>query len=370
VKVNKVLWTGTLQAPADNLIVLRNQMAKKVRLELVPALGAERAAVENSTTPANREAYDLFLRSVAIGHDGTANKEAVGMLERVVALDANYAPAWEALGRRYYFDAIYSGGGAAGYQRSNAAYQKALALEPGRVSAAGFLAANEAEAGDLDKAYEDARALVQKRPDNAFAHYSLAYVSRYAGRLDEAQSECDRALAIDSRNFNWRSCSFAFFEQGKSGRAMEYLNLDAGSEWSNAVRVTVLMRQGKTVEAQRAVEKMTDNGMWMRGLLQACLTQSRATEIHRLAQLSESELLPEQDSELKYYQGAVLAACGEKHAAFDFLRKAVSENYCARQALQSDPLLANVREDAEFRQIVQQATECQEKFAAAQGMGR
>jgi serine/threonine protein kinase len=370
VKDNKVLWTGTLQAPADNLIVLRNQMAKKVRLELVPALGAERAAVENSTTPANREAYDLFLRSVAIGHDGTANKEAVGMLERVVALDANYAPAWEALGRRYYFDAIYSGGGAAGYQRSNAAYQKALALEPGRVSAAGFLAANEAEAGDLDKAYEDARALVQKRPDNAFAHYSLAYVSRYAGRLDEAQSECDRALAIDSRNFNWRSCSFAFFEQGKSGRAMEYLNLDAGSEWSNAVRVTVLMRQGKTVEAQRAVEKMTDNGMWMRGLLQACLTQSRATEIHRLAQLSESELLPEQDSELKYYQGAVLAACGEKHAAFDFLRKAVSENYCARQALQSDPLLANVREDAEFRQIVQQATECQEKFAAAQGMGR
>jgi eukaryotic-like serine/threonine-protein kinase len=370
VKDNKVLWTGTLQAPADNLIVLRNQMAKKVRLELVPALGAERAAVENSSTPANREAYDLFLRSVAIGHDGTANKEAIGMLERAVALDANYAPAWEALGRRYYFDAIYSSGGAAGYQRSNAAYQKALALEPGRVSAAGFLAANEAEAGDLDKAYEDARALVQKRPDNAFAHYSLAYVSRYAGRLDEAQSECDRALAIDSRNFNWRSCSFAFFEQGKSGRAMEYLNLDAGSEWSNAVRVTVLMRQGKTVEAQRAVEKMTDNGMWMRGLLQACLTQSRATEIHRLAQLSESELLPEQDSELKYYQGAVLAACGEKQAAFDFLRKAVSENYCARQALQSDPLLANVREDAEFRQIVQQATECQEKFAAAQGMGR
>jgi TolB-like protein len=32
VKGNKVLWTGTLQAPADNLIVLRNQMAKKVRL--------------------------------------------------------------------------------------------------------------------------------------------------------------------------------------------------------------------------------------------------------------------------------------------------------------------------------------------------
>ena len=370
VKDNKVIWTGTLQGPVDNLIVLRNQMAKKVRQELVPALGVDRAAVEQSSTPANREAYDLYLRSVAIGHDGSANKEAIGMLERAVALDANYAPAWEALGRRYYFDAIYSGGGAAGYQRSNAAYQHALSLEPGRASAAGFLAANEVESGNLDKAYEDARVLVQKRPDNAFAHYSLAYVSRYAGRLDEAQRECDRALAIDSKNFNWRSCSFAFFEQGKSNRAMEYLNLNAGSEWSNAVRVTVLMRQQKTVEAQHAVEKMTENTMWMRGFLQACLAKSPATEIHRLAQLSETELLPEQDSELKYYQGAVLAACGEKQVAYDFLRKAVSENYCATEALLSDPLLVRVREDAEFRQIVQKATECQQKLAAAQNLGR
>jgi len=80
--------------------------------------------------------------------------------------------------------------------------------------------------------------------------------------------------------------------------------------------------------------------------------------------------LPEQDSELKYYQGTVLAACGEKQIAFTFLRKAVAENYCARQALQSDPLLVGVREDAEFRQIVQAASECQQKFAVAQGMGR
>jgi len=370
VKDNKLIWTGTLRSPADNLIALRNQMARKVRQELIPALGVARGAVETSSAPANRDAYDLYLRSVAMPHDGAANMEAIAMLERAVGLDSNYAPAWEALGRRRYFDAIYSGGGAAGYQRSNAAYQRALSLEPGRVGAAGFLAANEVETGTLDKAYEDARALVQKRPDSAYAHYSLAYVLRYAGRLDEAQSECNQALAIDPGNYNWRSCSFAFFEQGKAARAMEFLDRDAGSEWSNAVRVSVLMREGKMTEAQQAAQQMTENSMWMRGLLQACLNQAPETEIHRLAELAENELLPEQDSELKYYQGAVLAACGEKQIAFAFLRKAVSENYCAHQALQSDPLLANVRGDAEFHQIVQAAAECQQKFAAAQGMGK
>jgi serine/threonine protein kinase len=370
VKNDKLIWSSTLTSPADNLIALQNQMTRKVRQELVPALGAARERVETSSTPANREGYDLYLRSLAISHDGAANKDAITMLEHAVALDPNYAPAWEALGRRYYFDAIYSGGGTVGYQHSNAAYQRAISLEPGRVSAAGFLAANEVEAGDLDKAYQDARALVQKRPDNAVAHYSLAYVLRYAGLLDEAQSECDKALAIDSGNYNWRSCSFAFFEAGKPGRAMEYLNRDAGSEWSNAVRVSVLMRQEKTTEAQQAAQKMTENSMWMRGLLQACLNKVPATEVHRLAGLAESELLPEQDSELKYYQGALLATCGEKKIAFDFLRKAVSENYCAHQALQSDPLLANVRDDPDFRQIVQAAAECQQKFEVAQGMGK
>jgi hypothetical protein len=345
-------------------------MSKKVRQELVPKLGAANGQVETSSAPANSEGYDLYLRSKSIPHDVRANKEAIVMLERAIGLDPNYAPAWEELGRRYYFDAIYSNGGAAGYQRSNSAYQRALAIEPGRVGAAGFMAANEVETGSLDKAYEHAKTLVQKRPDSAFAHYSLAYVSRYAGLLDEAQSECDKALAIDSKNFNWRSCAFAFFEQGKSARAMQYLDLDAGSEWANAVRVSVLMRQGKTVEAQQAAQQMTENSMWLRGVLQGCLNKAPEAEVHRLAELAQNELLPEQDSELKYYQGAVLAACGEKEIAFSFLRKAVAENYCAHQALQSDPLLAGVRGDPAFHEIVLAAADCQQKFTAAQGANK
>ena len=370
VKENKVIWTGTLTSPTDNLIALRNQMAREVRLELVPALGVGRGAVETGSTPESREGYDLFLHSVGLRHDGEENKNAIAMLERAVGLDPNYAPAWEALGRRYYFDAVYADGGEAAYQRSNAAYKHALSAEPGRISAAGFLATNEAEGGNLDRAYQDARTLVRKNPDHAFAHYALAYALRYAGLLDEAQSECDKALAIDAGNYNLRTCALAFAEVGKPVRAMEYLNRDAGSEWSNAVRVSVLMRQGKTMEAQQAAQQMTDNPAWMRGLVEACLNKAPAAEVHRLAEQAENELLPKQDPELKYHQGTLLAACGEKQIAYKFLGQAVAGNYCAHQALQSDPLLAGVRGDAEFRQIVQAAAECQQKFASAQELGR
>ena len=369
VKNNKVVWTGTLTSPTDNLIALRNQMAKEVRQELVPALGITPEAVETASAPANREAYEAYLRTLAIPREVKANKDAIAILEKVVSLDPNYAPAWEVLARRYYFDAIYSDGGEAGYQRSNEAYHRALLLEPGRVSAAGLLAAQEAEAGNLDRAYDDARALVQRRPDAAYAHFSLAYVLRYAGRLDEAQSECDKALAIDA-NYNWRTCALAFAEAGKSVRAIQFLEQDTGSEWSNSVRVSVLMRQGKMLEAQQAAPQMTENPMWMRGLVEACLAKAPATDIHRMAEQAENELLEKQNPEMKYHQGTLLAACGEKQIAFAFLRQAVAGNYCAHQALQSDPLLAGVRGDAEFHQIVQAAADCQKKFAAAQDLGR
>src|SRR5678815_1108803 len=101
----------------------------------------------------------------------------------------------------YYFDAIYSGGGEQGYKRSSAAYERALALEPDRVSAAGYLAQNHVEQGLLQQAYAEVRDLVRRRPENAVAHFSLSYVLRYTGMLDEAQRECDKALSTDPGNY-------------------------------------------------------------------------------------------------------------------------------------------------------------------------
>ncbi len=124
------------------------------------------------------------------------------------------------------------------------------------------------------------------------------------------------------------------------------------------------------LEAQQAAPQISENPMWMRGLLQACLDKTPAVDIQRLAEQAENELLAKQNPEYKYHQGTLLAACGEKQIAFAFLRRAVAGNYCAHQALQSDPLLAGVRGEAEFHQIVQAAADCQKKFAAAQELGR
>src|SRR6202040_3348876 len=117
-------------------------MAAQMRQGLLPALGAGTGFLETGTGPKNAEAYDLYLHSLALPHDAGPNKDAIAVLEHVVEVDPNYAPAWEELGVRSYYDADYSNGGEQMFQRSNKASERALALDPNRILAAGQLITN------------------------------------------------------------------------------------------------------------------------------------------------------------------------------------------------------------------------------------
>ena len=365
VESNRLLWQQSVSGPASDMIALQSQLASKIRQGLLPALGAANTFADTSTKPTNQEAYDLYLRSIPVPHDPAPNKEAIAMLERAVGMDPSYAPGWEALGRRYYFDANYSGGGVKGFDRSNSAYERALSLDPNLIVAASYLAQNRTETGELDRAYADAKELVRSRPENAMTHFTMSHVLRYAGVLDEAQRQCDSALAIDPGNYNFRSCAISFYENDKEARALDFLRLDAGSEFANAHVPVVYLRQGRSVEARRAVQNMSDNPLWQRGLLAACLDNKPPVEIDRLARQDETNLLPEKDPEFKYLQATVFAYCGKDDVAIRFLRQAVEQNYCAYTALQTDPLLARLRSKPEFQAVLSDAHKCQQKFLAA-----
>jgi len=90
---------------------MREQITSKVLQGLLPALGVSAEAVETGTHPTNQKAYALYLRSLAVPHDEKPNKEAITMLEDAIEMDQEYAPAWQTLGLRYYFDSQYSSGG-------------------------------------------------------------------------------------------------------------------------------------------------------------------------------------------------------------------------------------------------------------------
>ena len=361
VEDNRIIWHATVTTAKMDMIGIRKQITAQVGMGLLPLLGAATPA-DSGTHPRNEEAYDLYLRSVAVPHDAASNKEAIAVLERAVGMDPNYAPTWEQLGLRYYYDATYSDGGEKTFQRSNNSYERTLALDPNRLFAAGSLITNRVERGELAKAYEAAAALVKRRPESAQAHFTLGYVLRYAGMLEESSRECDTALSLDPGNYTFRSCAWSFMELGKFDRAMNFVQLDAGSEWFASMMPALLLREGKVADARQAVKHMPAVP-YHRDLLVACL-QGPTSELDRMAREAETSQPSDPDPELSYYQGSIFAFCGKKEAAIHMLKSAVEQNYCAYSNLRSDPLLAKLRGTPEFSQLLSTAKECQNTVLA------
>jgi TolB-like protein/Tfp pilus assembly protein PilF len=365
VEGNKLLWQTNVTAPAQDLIALDAQMAAKIRQELLPALGVAGGFLDTGTRPKNPEAYDLYLHSLALPHDAGPNKDAIAVLEHVVEVDPTYAPAWEQLGLRCYYDADYSDGGEPMFQRSSKAYERAIALDPNRVVAAGQLIGNHVERGELAKAYQEAQALVKRRPESAQAHFTMGYVYRYAGMLQQSANECNTALALDPENYTFRSCAWAFMELGKTARAKDFVRLDAGSEWAAYVMPSILIREGKIEETREAAKRMSSNPRYHRDLLEACLQLRPVADLDRMAQEAETSLPTDPDPETWYYQGALFAYSGKKQAALHLLQSAVEQNYCAHENLLSDPLLAKLRTETAFDKVLTAAGNCQEAVRGA-----
>ena len=358
---NRTVWRDTLNVGVADMIAMRSEIAAKVRQGLVPALGAGENSAEAGTRPKNEEAYDLYLRSVSLPHDAAPNKEAIAMLERSVGLDATYAPAWRALGERYYYDSHYSNGGDAMFQRSTAAQERALALDPDYSDAAGMLITNRVETGDLAKAYKDAKALVARHPENAMAHFALSYVLRYGGMLEEAAQECDKAVALDPGNYQFRSCSIVFDEMGNSERAMDFLRLDPGSAWVLINLPPHFARVGKTGEARESAEKVSGKDP-SSGVMVACFGKSSAADLDQQVRLVTPGYLADPDPENRYWDATLMAACGKQDLAVRLLKSAIAGRYCAYNALQTDPLLASLRGTPDFAPLLSAAKECQDQF--------
>jgi serine/threonine protein kinase len=364
VEGNRLLWQTNVTAPAQDLIAMQAQMAAQIRQGLLPAIGATGGFLDTSTRPKNAQAYDLYLHSLALPHDAGPNKDAIAVLEHVVEVDPTYAPAWEQLGLRSYYDADYSDGGEPMFQRSNQACEHAIELDPNRVVAAGQLITNRVERGELSKAYQAALALVKRRPESAQAHFVMGYVYRYAGMLEQSANECDTALALDPGNYVFRSCAWAFMELGRTQRAAEFVRLDAGSEWAAYATPSILLRQGKISEAREAVKHMPTTPRYHRDLLEACLQLRPTSDLDRMAQEAETNLPTEPDPETWYYQGSIFAFCGKKQAALHLLQSAVDQNYCAHSNLLNDPLLAKLRTETAFDKVLTSAGTCQEAVRA------
>ena len=361
---DRVLWQETMNLSAEDLVATRERITSKVRQGLIPALGATSEANDKGTRPTNEEAYDLYLRSVALAHDGEQNREAVRMLERSVGLDPAFAPAWSALGKRYYYEEEYGTGATGTMARTVPALRRALALDPDLEDAAQQIVSLDTDAGNLTQAYLEAKKMVENRPQSGFAHFTLSYVLRYAGLSKEAAQECDDAVRLDPGNYQFRSCASVFFTTGQFEQGRDFLKLDAGSEWSNNVEIHILLRQGKTSEAVEQLRKMPESSFFHVRALQACYETPQPPGSQQILEQFQKEIFAYRDPEPKFSQAETFNHCLGNTFTARLMKSAIGGGFCGYDTLQLDPILTAFRKAPEYPPVLAQAKECQNRLLA------
>lgn len=309
--------------------------------------------------PRNEQAYALFLRSEGVTNfDSKANEGAVAMLERLVALDDSYVPAWTALGGRLYGVARFRGGGRKLLQRSDEALEHALALDPDSVAAASELILYRVERGELAKAYQQALDLLRRRPDRP-EHNLMAYVLRYAGLLRQSGEQCTAAAKLDVA---WSSCSTTYMQLGDYAAARSLLRKDLGSEWSRAHGIEILLRQKKTAEALR-LDPPRIPGWSSYKMLLSCAAHQSPAQIAAMA----ADIKPDDDPEVSYLFAGHLAYCGQAAASIRMLKHAIAGHYCSYPAVDRDPFFESVRSAPGFAVVRQAAVACRSEFIKVTG---
>jgi len=358
---NKVIWRTEVTVPPQDLVALHGQLAVHTAQGLLPAMNVVGTSSGEMPTPKNEEAFNLFLHSLSVPLDPEPNLLAIKKLEESVSLDGSYAPAWRELGRRYYIDFHYGNGGKAALAKGLEADKRQAGLDPSWPSISTTI---RVEQGDLNGAYDQAAELLRRHPDVAVAHHSMSYVLRYAGLLDEANQQCDAALALDPGFNGFRSCAYPFVLQGDYARAQTYIRLDEHSGFGAMLRMLIALRTGNTAAALAESSAVSQGGFRFADLAQMYLNHVPDADLRRAAAELEVEPRSSLDPETLYLNAAVLSFSRQEDAALRQLRKAIKGNYCSYPSVDNDPLFDPIRQRSEFAELRQAGIQCQQNFLA------
>ena len=180
------LWAETYDRNLDDIFAVQDEISEKVVEELRVQLSAD-APRTRETDP---EAYSLYLQARYLGRLGTAegHEQAVELLNRVLEIDPEYAPAWVSLSSNYNNQA---GKGLRppeeGYRLAREAAENALAIDPDHAPAYSQLGWFEINFNnDMAKATEYLERALALDPSDLAIISNAAVAAVTLGRYDQA----------------------------------------------------------------------------------------------------------------------------------------------------------------------------------------
>ena len=358
------VWSQSYDRQLDDIFKIQDEIAADVVKQLeVTLLGA--APKARVTDP---EAYALFLQAGELARQNSADafRESDALYRKVVAIDPDYAPAWDGMSTNFInetsmgllpnqeaftqaraaatkaiaidpeYAPAYAGLGWIAMTGDNdiasAAryYERALALDASDLSVLGGSAVLLLSLGRLDQALALEMAVVRRDPVDVANILNLAGAQRATGRLDAAIASYRTALSLSP------------------GRGGARYNLGES-----------LMLKGDATAALAQMEQETSEPLKLIGQTIAHHALGRQAE----SQAALTALIAKYDKDWAYNIAYVYAFLGDADQAFAWLDKAVETGDPGLSEIVMENLFDEIRTDPRWLPFLRKLGKAPEQLA-------
>jgi serine/threonine-protein kinase len=366
VKPDKILWRESIDVKYDKLLTVQDRVAQQIVKQLELKLSPAEAANLKAERPINPAAYEAYLRGIDL-YSLNEFTAAIEMLEKATALEPNYAPAWAHLGRAYTTNASLQFGGREHYEKAQAAYEKAVALNPALVEPRIYMANLLTDTGKVEQAVPLLRSVLQDSPNNAEAHWELGYAYRFAGMLKESVEECEKARQNNPKVKISSSAMNGYLYLGEYEKFLQ--SLPAGdSVYIQFYRGVAEYYMNHREQAARDFDSAYAKNPAVLPVnvgkaLSYAIKHDNARGLKLLQQTEEKiEERGVSDAEGLYKVAQAYAVLGDKASALHMLRHSIAGGFFCYPYFERDPLLQNLRGEPEFQKLMDEAHRRHDQF--------
>jgi len=366
VKSDQILGRGTIDLKYDNLLRVQDNVTQQIVKHLELNLSPSEAERIKPDAPINPLAYEYYLRGVDL-HGQHQFPMAIKMLEKSTEIDPNYAPAWAYLGASYTSSAAFEFGGREQYRSAQAAYERALAIQPSQLDAHIFLANLLIDTGKVEQAVPLLREAQKTNPNLAAVHWELGYAYRFAGMLNESVAECERARQIDPMVKGNGSVLNTYLYLGEYEKFLRSLPDANDSAFLLFYRGFGEYHQKDFDRATSDFDRAFDLGPSLYAQIGKALSDSiahREADGLEILHALESKIGERGvgDPEATYKIAQAYSVLGDNPSALRVLRHTVEGGFFSYPYLATDPLLNPLRKEPEFARVLNEARQRYEVF--------
>ncbi len=363
-----ILWSDRIDAEGEDILALQDNIALRIleglRLELSP-VEQEKLGRRATESP---KAYEEYLR----GRDNFGKfifrtlamedcEAAIANFKHAIELDPHFALAHSGLGACYANRVFKGMGTAEDYTYAEAAFSKAFIYDPNVIEARVLMVLIYLSRGEKKKARAEIKLLHEQFPNEAPLYFVKGIMHRLDGEYKESLKAFEKLARLDpaARVVASYNRSRIFLYEKLYDEAMRELDKGAKIEPNHPMirifRSSVLFYRGDTDEAIKIIEKVLQENEEMDGIrsLYAIYLGNVGRVEEARAQLTDKARgLAKADHDMAYWMTSACTQIGEIDEAFYWMERAIKLGNENKPWYENDKLLAKLREDPRFDQIL------------------